>query len=144
MIRKAWLAGLVLIAGCESAVESKVEQQQWAELGIRNYQYEFSVSCFCGFAGPNPARITVRNGLVTKVEPTDGGAAVSGSLAGWPTVDSLFAIVDRAKGGNPASLSVEYDETYHFPKSIHLDPVERVADDEVTYGAQKLVPSSSQ
>ncbi|HEX6576167.1 MAG TPA: DUF6174 domain-containing protein [Gemmatimonadaceae bacterium] len=33
------------------------------------------------------------------------------------------------------------DDTYHYPKEINIDPVERTADDEITYRVQKFIPS---
>jgi len=137
------LVCLVLVAACESPVESSLEQQLWEDLGIRNYQYQYMVSCFCGFSGPNPALITVNDGVVVKVEPPEGGAPVSPPLGSWPTIDSLFAIISRASAGDPNVLDVEYDETYHYPKTIHFDPVERVADDEITYRVQRFIPLSA-
>ena len=135
-IRRVWLvACLLAVAGCDSTVESQLESRLWKELDIRNYQFEYYVACFCGFTGPNPALITVREGQVTKVEPTDGSVVppIGGPPRTWPTIDSLFAIVERARVANAAVLDVEYDETYHYPKSIYIDHVERVADDEITY-----------
>lgn len=139
-LRRLWLSCALLVTACENPVESQLEQQQWENLGIRDYQYEYLVSCFCGFNGPNPALITVREGVVTKVEPVNGGPPFGGSLSTWPTIDSLFAIISRAEAGNPNVLKVEYDETYHYPRKISLDPVERVIDDEVTYRVDQFIP----
>jgi hypothetical protein len=141
-LRRLWLVCLVLVAGCESAVEPRLEQQLWENLGIRNYQFQYMVSCFCGFSGPNPALITVADGMVVKVEPPEGGAPVPQPLNSWPTIDSLFAIISRVSTGDPDVLDVEYDETYHYPKTIHFDPVERVGDDEITYRVQRFIPLS--
>jgi hypothetical protein len=135
-MRSRWLlAALALVIACDSTVESQLESQLWKELDIQNYQFQYTVSCFCGFTGPNPALITVRAGQVTKVEAVDSAAAgpVPGPPRTWPTVDSLFAVVERARLTNPAVLKVDYDETYHYPKSIYIDQADKVADDEVTY-----------
>jgi hypothetical protein len=136
---------LLGVAGCDQPVDPNFEKGLWDALEIRDYTFVYSVSCFCGITSPNPARITVRNGRVTKVEPIDGVSVVQPGTTEpvWPTVDSLFAIIERARATNPAILAVEYDQEYHYPTSIHLDPVDRVADDEVTYRASQLIPSSS-
>ena len=77
----------------------------------------------------------MRAGQVTKVEAVDSAAAgpVTGPQRTWPTIDSLFALVERTRLTNPAVLKVEYDETYHYPKSIYIDQADKVADDEITY-----------
>lgn len=133
--------GLALL-GCESAVESELERDLWEELAIRDYQFVYTVGCFCGFVGPNPAKLTVRDGVVVKVEAA-GPTPFPGTIppaAGYPTVDTLFAVIERAKRDDPDRLTVEYDPTYHFPKVIALDPVEGVADDEIAYRIEQFEP----
>ena len=144
-VRRLMLVGVLAIAACDSPVESREEAELWAALDIRNYEFVYFVGCFCGFTGPNPAKLTVRNGVVVKVEAT-GNSILPPSTppaASYPTIDSLFAIIERERAANPATLDVDYDETYHFPKSIAIDRVERTADDEVTYTVQSFVPSSA-
>ena len=142
-IRRLSFVCVIVLSACENSLESRLEQQQWEDLGIRDYQFEYLVSCFCGFNGPNPALITVRDGAVTKVQPAGGGAPVTGSLNTWPTIDSLFVVISRASATNPDVLDVEYDDTYHFPKKIELDHRTTTADDEITYSVTKFVPLSA-
>ena|SRR5215207_4422931 len=143
LIRRLCLVGVIALAACENSVESQLEQQQWEDLGIRDYQFQYLVSCFCGFNGPNPALITVRDGAVTKVEPVGSGAPVMGSLEKWPTIDSLFVVISRATAMNPHVLDVEYDDTYHYPRKIEIDYRQTTADDEITYTVDKFIPLSS-
>lgn len=145
-MRKLLVLAVVGMLGCDSSVESQQQQDLWNALGITNYSFVYTVSCFCGFNGPNPALITVRDGVVTKVDPAPGGAVVpiTGPIAAYPTIDSLFAIAARAKAQNPAIFNITYDQTYHFPKTIEVDPVERVADDEISYRVDNFTPSASQ
>jgi Family of unknown function (DUF6174) len=144
-VRRLALVGVLALAACDSPVESHEEAELWAALDIRNYEFVYFVGCFCGFTGPNPAKLTVRNGVVVKVEPTGNSIIPPSSVpaGSYPTIDSLFAIVERARVANPATLDVKYDETYHFPKSIFVDPVEGTADDEVTYTVQAFVPATA-
>ena len=137
------LAGLLALAACDSPVESREEARAWADLNIRDYDFVYFVACFCGFTGPNPAKLTVRNNVVVKVEPTGNAILPPTTPAAgtYPTVDSLFAIVERARLAKPSKLKVEYDETYHFPKLVAIDPVEGTADDEVTYSVQSFAPA---
>lgn len=144
-LNRLMLAGVLALAACDSPVESREEARAWADLNIRDYEFVYFVGCFCGFTGPNPAKLTVRSGVVTKVEPTGNSILPPTTPAAgtYPTVDSLFAIVERARLAKPSKLKVEYDETYHFPKLIAIDPVEGTADDEVTYSVQSFVPASA-
>ena len=144
MKRKLWMVLLAGVTGCDSIVASEVEQELWNALEIRNYQFTHTVSCFCGFVGPNPALITVQNGVVTRVEylPGSGGQG-SYPTQGYPTIDSLFAIIDRVQARDPADLDVDFDDTYHFPRTIAVDYAKNAVDDEVTYAASgfKLLAS---
>ena len=137
--------GFLAIAGCDSAIESQSQQALWEALDIKDYEFVYSVSCFCGFNGPNPAKLTVRNGVVVKVEPT-GNAVLpptTPAAATYPTVDSLFAIIERARLANPADIEIQYDATYHYPVIIGLDPVKNAVDDEITYRIESFSPSST-
>ncbi len=145
LVRRLMLVGALLVTACDSAVESRQEQELWTALDIRNYEFVYFVGCFCGFTGPNPAKLTVRNGVVVKVEPV-GNAILpitTPAAATYPTIDSLFAIVDRTRKAKPAVFDVEYDQTYHYPKSIAIDPLANTADDEVTYSVQSFVPATT-
>jgi hypothetical protein len=142
-MRKTLLIALAAVLGCDNTVEPKRQQDLWKELGISNYSYVYSESCFCGFTGPNPARITVKNGVVVSVTATDAALTpFTGDISGYPTIDGLFTILKSAAAKNPATFDVSYDETYHFPRMIYIDPVQRTADDEVTYRAEQFTPGS--
>ena len=144
MKRGLWMVLFAGVTGCDSIMASEVEQELWNALEIRNYQFTYTVSCFCGFVGPNPALITVQNGAVTRVEYLRGlGGQGSYLTQGYPTVDSLFAIIDRVQARDPADLDVDFDDTYHFPRTIAVDYAKNAVDDEVTYTASgfKLLAS---
>jgi hypothetical protein len=139
------MLGLLAVAGCDTIVESQSEEALWKALDIRDYQFVYSQACFCGFTGPNPAKLTVKNGVVVKVEAT-GTATLpptTPAAATYPTIDSLFAIVEKARKAKPASLDIDFDPTYHYPTSIAIDPVKNAVDDEVTYRVESFTPSIS-
>jgi len=144
-LKSLMLAGVLALAACDSPVEPGDEARAWADLNIRDYEFVYFVACFCGFTGPNPAKLTVRNDVVVKVEPTGNAILPPTTPAAgtYPTVDSLFAIAERARLAKPSKLKIEYDETYHFPKLIAVDPVEGTADDEVSYSVQSFTPAAS-
>ena len=149
MMKRLAIAVALALVACESPVESELERDLWESLAIRDYEFVYTVGCFCGFLGPNPAKLTVRDGVVVKVEAV-GPAPLPNTTppaATYPTVDTLFAVIERARREDPATLTLEYDETYHFPRLIALDPIAGVADDEVTYRVEQFrpltVPASS-
>lgn len=135
MKRALWVLLIAGLTACDTLVSSEREQELWNALEIRDYQFTYTVSCFCGFTGPNPAVITVRDGVATRVEYPIGSSQGSGSypVQGYPTVDSLFARIERTKAKNPAELDVDFDETYHFPRSIDIDYMKNAIDDEISY-----------
>jgi len=142
MMRRLAVVGFLAMTGCDSIIESQSQQALWEALDIQDYQFVYSVSCFCGFTGPNPAKLTVRNGVVVKVEPA-GNAILpptTAAAATYPTIDSLFAIIERARLAKPATMEIQYDATYHFPTIIGLDPVKNAADDEITYRVESFSP----
>ncbi len=143
LVEKAILAlALVATVSCNTLVGSQREQTLWEALDIQNYDFVYGVSCFCGFTRANPAKLSVRGGVVVKVVPVDsaGFAGTIGTPASYPTVDSVFAILERARKNTPAKLNVEYDPTYHFPKKIFVDAIKNAIDDEVTYTIEKFTP----
>jgi hypothetical protein len=145
MMRGLALLGLVLFAGCDKATGSQSERALWNALDIRDYSFVYRQSCICTVNGPDPAKLTVRGGVVVQVEPGDS-AVVFGPTppaATYPTVDSLFVILEKAQRVTPDGVTVEFDPTYHFPKRIFVDPVKNATDDEITYSVEKFIPSSA-
>ena len=142
MRRNAWLFGVVLLAACDSVLESVRQEEKWKEQQIHDYQFVYRELCFCGFTGPNPALVTVHNDQVVKVE--NPISSISGGVPtnGYPTVDSLFARIASAKVRGAATVEVSYDDRYAFPKSIFIDDETNTADDEVTYKIENFVTLS--
>jgi hypothetical protein len=143
-MRALFILGVVAMTGCDNPLEANRQQELWKELDVHSYTFVYEVSCFCALGWPNPALISVVDGQVVDVEPTDDSTVpINGSPRTWPTIDSLFALVRRTRDTKPAVLDVEYDETYHFPRVIHVDPVLDASDDEVTHRVTQFTPSSS-
>lgn len=138
------IAALMLmgLASCDTATGTQPEKALWHALGIQNYDFVYQVSCFCGILGPNPAKLSVRGGVVSKVASPDSTVSlgVTPPPSSYPTVDSLFAILERAQKGTPAGVTVEFDPTYHYPSKIFVDPLKNAADDEITYTILKFTP----
>ncbi|MEP6507202.1 MAG: DUF6174 domain-containing protein [Gemmatimonadales bacterium] len=132
---------LLALAGCDSIAGTQSDHALWNALEIRNYDFVYEVGCFCAFDRPNPARVTVRGGIVVKIAP-DSGIFV-GKLppaSQYPTIDSLFAILETAEKNSPDGVTVEFDPTYHYPTRISIDLIKNAIDDEVTYTVKSFTP----
>jgi len=130
------------LAGCETITGTQSDHALWQALEIKNYDFVYQVSCFCGISGPNPAKLSVRGGMVVKVQPGDTAVVVGTTPAPstYPTIDSLFVILENAQKNTPSGVTVEFDPTYHFPTRIFIDPIKNAVDDEVTYTIKSFSP----
>ncbi len=136
------LVVLATMTACDTIAGTQPERALWQALDIQNYDFVYGVSCFCGFTRPNPAKLSVRGGVVVKVVPVDsaGFTREIGTPSTYPTVDSLFSILETAQKNTPKGVTVEFDPTYHFPTKMFIDPIKNAVDDEVTYTIQKFTP----
>jgi hypothetical protein len=138
--KKLAAIALIFLAGCESITGTKPQQALWDALEIQNYDFVYQVACFCGINGPNPVKLSVRNGAVTAAAPVGSFIGTMPALSTYPTIDSLFVILDRAQKNTPQGVTVDFDPTYHYPTKIAVDPIKNAADDEVTYTVVSFVP----
>jgi hypothetical protein len=131
---------LIFLAGCDTLTGTQPEKALWNALDIENYDFVYQVSCFCGIPGPNPVKLSVRKGQVTAAAPVGSFTGSIPALSTYPTIDSLFVILEAAEKKTPAGVEVDFDPTYHYPTKIAIDPVKNAADDEVTYTVESFVP----
>ena len=131
-----------MLAGCDTITATQSDHALWNALEIKNYDFVYQVACFCAFQGPNPAKLSVRGGTIVKVSNADGSTFVGTlpSLSSYPTVDSLFVILENAQKNTPNAVTVQFDPTYHYPVSIAIDPSKNIADDEITYSIKSFTP----
>jgi hypothetical protein len=129
----------MLLSGCNFTSDALDKEREWKSQEIHDYRFVYTVSCFCGFTGPNPAVITVIDDEVVKVEylaPSQNGGTVSTN--GYPTIDGIFALLAAARARNPDKIDVDYDSQYGFPRSIEIDYVKNAADDEIEYKVENF------
>jgi hypothetical protein len=150
MCRLAGAASLLMFAGVTSCSitaatarsdderELLRNRQRWVGAGIHDYEFEFRRVCFCLPEATEPVRITVRNDVVTSVVRMRDGQPASANVASWPTVDSLFADVQRSIDQNAERLDVDYDATYGYPRSVVVDALAAMVDDEYFLSAANL------
>lgn len=138
--RRLAAIALIFLAGCDLITGTTPERALWDALDIKNYDFVYGESCFCGFSRPNPVKLSVRDGVVSAATPVGSYIGTMPALNTYPTMDSVFAILERAQKNTPSGVTVEFDPTYHYPTRIFVDPLKNAADDEVTYTVQSFVP----
>jgi hypothetical protein len=145
-MRRVIIGLCVLLAGCGGdgflsgggLVTLHRNRERWIDLGIRDYDFNFRRSCFCGSESTEPVRVEVRAGQLSRViSLTTAQDVTSTPYATWPTIDSLFVWTERSVGYK-YRLTITYDAAHHFPAHVSGDIPDTV-DDEFTHTATNLV-----
>ena len=112
----------------------------WEALGISDYAFTFTRSCFCPVDLFRPAEVVVRGGLIESVTYIDDGQPVDeGILPSYQTIDELFEMIADAIEQGAVTLDVTYDPDLHYPTSAYIDISEQIADEEQGFAASELV-----
>lgn len=130
------------LISCTSDVELSEEKrefnqarQKWNSAQIQNYEMHERISCFCG--GLLEWDVFVKNGIKDKVEYDESqafGQTYDDIFDQARTIEDVFDFLESLLNrGDLASLVIEYDDVYGFPKLISIDYVENIADDEIAY-----------
>ena len=99
-----------------ASVELSAAKERWQRAGLTNYSFTSSVTCFCRDEYIVPMRVTVRHGQVTDVVDIRTGA--SRPLPYRQPVDSIFGLVRVEIRERPERLTVSYDRTLGFPRTL--------------------------
>jgi hypothetical protein len=75
---------------------------------------------------------------VAVLDPDSGRPVAAAPGRPTPTVEELFAVVERAIAGPVDWFDVQYDRVLGYPVVIRLDPNTRTADEESSYFAGSL------
>ncbi len=111
-------------------------RKEWDALGLSDYDYTYQRVCFC--ANVSVVRIGVRDDTLHQVVDVATGLELPRQANLWPTVDSIFAWVERdARAG--FDLKITYDGTLRFPGRVEGD-LKGAIDDEYTLTAVNLSP----
>ena len=106
---------------------------RWAESGTRSYQFTLFRSAFTAPGYNGPARVTVTNGVVTKVEAASDTEIIAGAFDSCDTIEELFGKAQQGIETSGGSVVGSYDEATGVPRTISIDPIPQAADDEVAY-----------
>ncbi len=148
LLRTALILSALVAAACgftepsglhgEEKARLSEARRVWRSLGITDYTYVFSRSCFCVFEYREAVKITVRGGKIVLV-----ASVASGSLREtqtYSTIEGLFDIIQRAIDDDAATIRVEYDRARGYAVSAYIDLDQRMADEEISFEAKELTP----
>ncbi|MSU35853.1 MAG: hypothetical protein EXS36_12270 [Pedosphaera sp.] len=108
-------------------------QEQWSRwkaTGLRTYEFEFRWNCFCAPTFSQWVRIAVADGAIVSVRRVEDGHELSPDMAGYRTLDGVFAWIAEAFAQNAARIDVTYDAGRGYPLSGFVDYHEQLADEE--------------
>ena len=103
---------------------------KWEELDISDYYFTQSISCYCTEEYLLPKEVRVVNGTIVSINGESYNPEVHYDFR---TINDFFDFIEMKAKSNPSFFGVSYDEQYGFPTRVALDPVEQIADDEITY-----------
>lgn len=116
-------------------------QDNWEALGISDYTFTFTRTCFCPIELFRPAEVVVRDDVIESVTYVDDGQPVDpGILPSYQTIDELFEMIADAIERGAVTLDVSYDPDLHYPTDGYIDISEMIADEEQGFTASDLVP----
>jgi len=115
--------------------ELNTNRQLWESSKVKNYSWNESVSCFC--AGVLDRDIFVVDGVKDRVAYDESnfpsGQNYDEIFEDSKTVEEAFDFITSLLQRELASLVIEYDTVYGFPKIISIDYAEGISDDEIVY-----------
>jgi hypothetical protein len=115
-------------------------RQRWATAHLHDYEFDYQLICFCAPDATEQVHVVVRGDTIAAVTRVRDGLPAARQYAAWPSVDSLFADVQRRLDQHVARLDVTYDQTYGYPRAIVVDVQLMAADDESQQIAGNLRP----
>ena len=141
----------MLVVGCSNSAGPGPEPEafrdlvenasDWDALGITEYRFTATVSCFCAGELFRPASVVVRGNAVESATYVDDGRPVDPLfLPAYQTVDEMFETIASAIERQAVVLEVTYDAELHYPTDVYIDLSEMIADEEQGFTATDLVP----
>lgn len=109
-------------------------EARWSGSGIRSYNVQYTVSCFCRYRGA--IDLTVVNGVIVRAHVRSESADAPPD--NFKAIDSLFAFVRRELRDDPTHLRVTFDRVLGYPREIDWRTPENDAGGYI--GADSLVP----
>lgn len=135
-INNVFLLFVIFLIACSednaqvSQTDFETNLTKWEELDISDYYFTQSISCYCTEEYLLPKEVRVVNGTIVSINGESYNPEVHYDFR---TINDFFDFIEMKAKSNPSFFGVSYDEQYGFPTRVALDPVEQIADDEITY-----------
>jgi hypothetical protein len=121
--------------------ELAAQRAKWARSGFTFYQLTLRRSCFCGPGAAGTVLVNVFDRVPLEWHYFLTGEPVSEDLQPhFPGVDGLFDFIEEAIGRGAESIVVRFDPDLGLPQEIFVDYRFAVADEEVGYDVEKVLP----
>lgn len=100
-----------------SAGELQDAQRRWRAAGLRDYDMDLAITCFCTPEFTRPVTVHVRDGVAARVTPREPGAVRP--AAEYPTVDTLLvrAVAEQSGGGHVRGT---FDAERGYPTFVEI------------------------
>jgi hypothetical protein len=134
---------ILLLVGCNSDSGNTLEdlnanRAKWEGANIDNYQFNFSISCFCIADNTRPRLVVVDANQVESQTIKESNVALPLDIGDTETIDSLFERI-ALEESRAESLIVEYHPELGYPTFIQVDGNAQTADDEYTITVSNVV-----
>ena len=107
-------------------------EARWHAYRLSDYVLEQQRSCFCVPDGL--CDIYVKNNVVVDViRKQDGRSIMPDAAARYKTVEDLFALTRTFNPDSVASMTIEFDRRFGYPKLIAVDISAQMTDEEFAY-----------
>jgi hypothetical protein len=117
-------------------------KQLWQKQNPTHYTFSIQPECFCDQAWLIPMRFEIKNGKVVNMssdnQPMPASSQWMEFINRHNTVEKVFGIIETALNDKAEKLIVIYDEKLGYPKSVYIDRVLGIADDELAYRILKV------
>lgn len=138
---------VLMFTSCDSddddMSEFKIAKAKWEKFQFDDYSIQENVSCFC--AGLLEWDVKVSDNEKDSVYFDESklykGQTYQMVFDDAKTIDDAFNFIENFDTNKAFSFEVVYDEQFGFPKSIAIDYVENMADDEIAYLYSNFTPT---
>jgi Family of unknown function (DUF6174) len=108
-------------------------RSRWEAYRLKSYALEQQRMCFCINGGETCLVYVSDDAITDVVRKSDGKSIFQQSGYFYKTANQLLRLADSLKTVQVASLVVEYDPKFGFPKYMFVDPYAQMADEEYGY-----------
>ncbi len=132
---------LVVARLAELRAELAAQRELWTVQRIEDYQLTLSRSCFCAPEGAGLVVLDVLEGQPVQWRYFLSGDPVASEWRGvFLSVDELFDFLEDAVDRSADAIDVTFDPELGLPTSVRVDYRAGLADEEIGYEVEKLVP----